>query len=356
MQETILSLLRCPVSKSILQLQVISKKIKKFDYSSIEIIDEGILFAEKDWFYPIINGIPRLIVEAFIDYDFFFKKNLADYEERKNLLEKKYADLINSVIKKNKKTKESFSLEWSIYNYDADKTWNADATLMLDRFLKETSETAESLKTKTVFDVGCGNGYLSQLIAKHSAFVVAMDFSKSIERAYEKNSQKNILFIQGDVQFPPITELYFDIVQCSGVLIHTKDPKSSFRRISPFAKTGGKLSVWLYHSRKNLIHNFFNRLRKYTSKLPLRFQYYFLMSTIFPISYVVKKIKGNKQNKREMIIEILDWFTPEFRHERTHEEVISWFLQMNYVDVKITTDELFGFNVVGVKNVDHTNP
>ena len=355
MQETTLSLLRCPVSKSILQLQVISKKIKKFDDSSIEIIYEGILFAEQDWFYPIINGIPRLIVEAFIDYDFFFKENLPDYEQRKNLLEKKYSDLINNVVKKNKKTKESFALEWSIYNYDADKTWNADATLMLDRFLKETSETVESLKTKTVFDVGCGNGYLSQLIAKHSTFVIAMDFSKSIERAYEKNSQKNILFIQADVQFPPIAKSYFDIVQCSGVLIHTQSPEFSFRCIAPFAKIGGKLSVWLYHPRKNLIHNFFNWLRKYTSKLPLRFQYYFLMSTIFPVSYVVKKLKGNKQNKREMIIEILDWFTPEFRHEQTHEEVINWFLQMNYVDVKITTDELFGFNVVGEKNVAHPN-
>lgn len=350
MQETTLSLLRCPVSKSILQLQVISKKIKNIDDSPIEIITEGILFAEQDWFYPIINGIPRLIVEAFIDYDFFLEKHLPDYFQRRNSLEKKYSELISAVIKKNKKTKESFSLEWSIYNYEDDKTWNADATLMLDRFLKETSETIEDLKTKTVFDVGCGNGYLSQLIAKHSAFVVAMDFSKSIERAYEKNLEKNILFIQGDIQFPPIAESYFDIVQCSGVLIHTKDPEFSFRCIAPFAKNGGKLSVWLYHSRKNLIHNFFNWLRKYTSKLPLRFQYYFLMSTVFPVSYLIKKIKGNKQNKREMIIDILDWFTPEFRHEQTHEEVINWFLKIDYADVKITTNELFGFNVLGVRN------
>jgi hypothetical protein len=39
------------------------------------------------------------------------------------------------------------------------------------------------------------------------------------------------------------------------------------------------------------------------------------MVTIFPIAFFVKRLKGNKQNSREMMIDILDWLSPEFRWE-----------------------------------------
>ena len=90
-------------------------------------------------------------------------------------------------------------------------------------------------------------------------------------------------------------------------------------------------------------------MRKFTSKLPLAFQYYLYYLTIFPVSYIVKRLKGNKQNKREMMIDILDGFSPEFRWEHTHDEAAAWFTKRNYHTVKITTDELFGFNITGLK-------
>jgi len=350
MQEANLSLLRCPVSKSALTLHKISTEIKKFRNSDVEIIQDGILYAAQHWFYPVINGIPRLTVEAFIDYQEFLLKHCPDYSVRRQALEEQFPEVIAKVTKKNKKTKESFSLEWSIYHYDADKTWDADGPAMFSRFLKETKETEASLLTKTIFDAGCGNGYLSQIIATHAEFVVAMDFSNSIERAYHNNVEGNILFIQGDIQFPPVLASYFDIVQCSGILMHTNNTEFSLTCIAPTVKKGGKLSAWLYHPRKDLIHNFFNRIRKYTSKFPLRFQYYLLMSTIFPLSYIVKRLKGNKQNKREMIIDILDWFTPEFRWEHTHDEARSWFRSLDYTSVEITTEDTFGFNITGVRS------
>lgn len=156
--------------------------------------------------------------------------------------------------------------------------------------------------------------------------------------------------MQGDVQFPPVLFNFFDIVHSSGVLIATNNTELSFSCIEPAVKKGGKLSVWLYHRRNDIIHNLFNQIRKITSRFPLRFQYYLYQFTIFPISFIIKKIKGNKQNSREMMIDILDWFSPEFRWEHDHEEARSWFYKRNYTNVKITTDELFGFNITGEKN------
>jgi hypothetical protein len=65
--------------------------------------------------------------------------------------------------------------------------------------------------------------------------------------------------------------------------------------------------------------------------------------------FIIKKSKGNPQNVREMIVDILDWFSPEFRWEHTHDEAEVWLMKRNYKHIKISTDEMFGFNIVGVK-------
>jgi 2-polyprenyl-3-methyl-5-hydroxy-6-metoxy-1,4-benzoquinol methylase/uncharacterized protein YbaR (Trm112 family) len=349
MREDMLELLRCPVTRSRLQLQVIARSHKVYNGVQVEVIEEGILFADNDWVYPIVKGIPRLLVEAFLDYAGFLKKHLPDYTQRKEQLEKRYHGLIKYVLKKNSHTKRSFSQEWGIFEYGSTRTWDADDTDMLERFLKETGESRESLRGKLIFDAGCGNGRLNQFIAGCGAIVLGMDFSNSIERAWQQNTQPNALFIQGDVQFPPVEFARFDIVHCSGVLICTNNTELSFSCIDPCVRPGGKLSVWLYHPRKDAIHNLFNFTRRFTSKLPIRLQYYLYAVTVFPPSYIIKRLKGNKQNTREMMIDILDWLSPEFRWEHEDNEAASWFHKRSYAAVQVTTRDTFGFNITGKK-------
>jgi uncharacterized protein YbaR (Trm112 family)/SAM-dependent methyltransferase len=350
MQYKLLEILRCPVTKSKLTLNVIKETQKAFGKTHITIIEEGILFSDGNWIYPIIAGIPRLCVEAFIDYKDFLKYHLPDFEEWNRKIKVDNDEFLKSVIKKNKRTKQSFTKEWSVYDYEKDKTWNADNAEMLDRFLLETNETTTSLKSKIIFDAGCGNGKLNCLLGNNSITNIAMDFSDSIVTANNNNVSEYVYFIQGDVQFPPVAFNYFDIVHSSGVLIHTNNTELSLSCLTPTLKNGGKMSVFLYHPRKDFIHNSFNNIRNITSKLPLGFQYYLYLLTLFPVSYLIKKVKGNQQNAREMMIDILDWFTPEFRSEHCHNEVASWFFKRNFSDVQITTDGVFGFNTIALKN------
>src|SRR5687768_12880154 len=190
MLEKYLSFLVCPVTRSELRLHKLSVKTKVFRQGEKEIIDEGILFSDKDWFYPIIDGVPRLLVESFLDYEEFLRKNLADYDKRKENLLKHFPDLIQQVVKKNKRTKKSFEMEWGMFNYEEDKTWELKGEDLLTRFLTETDETKESLTGKLIFDAGCGNGQLNQYIARGGAQVVGMDLSKSIERANANNKEE----------------------------------------------------------------------------------------------------------------------------------------------------------------------
>jgi len=352
MRDVLLDYLRCPVNRTRFNIQIINKSQKLYDGELVEIIKDGILFTDQEWFYPVINGIPRLTVEAFLDYEPFLRHHLPDFEERKKNILSKYGSMISLTTKKNSHTKKSFGQEWSIFNYEEDKTWNADADKMVQTFLDETDETKTSLKDKLIFDAGCGNGLLNQFIAQLGARIIGMDLSQSVERAFEKNSYRDAFFIQGDVQFPPIAFAQFDIVHSSGVLICTNNSELTFSCLEPCVKPGGKLSVWLYHPRKDFIHNLFNFIRNYTSKLPIKVQYYLYLFTLFPISYVIKRLKGNKQNKRELMIDLLDWFSPKYRWEHYHDEATAWFLKRNFSKIKVTTDILFGFNITGHKKSD----
>jgi uncharacterized protein YbaR (Trm112 family) len=118
MHASLLDILRCPVTRSSLTLQALSH------FPGTNEVEDGILFAAEDWFYPITKGIPRLTVEAFMDYNVFFEKNLPGYSLRKDLLIKKHTRLLRYVIKKNRRTKKSFGQEWNIFDYQKDKTWN----------------------------------------------------------------------------------------------------------------------------------------------------------------------------------------------------------------------------------------
>ncbi|PWT96643.1 MAG: hypothetical protein C5B52_15245 [Bacteroidetes bacterium] len=349
LQNQFYSLLICPASLSPLKLSVFTYRTRNFGEQILQIPWEGILYAEKDWFYPVIDGVPRLIIESFLDYEDFFKSKMEDYHEKKKKILSKHGDFIKTIIKKNTRTKKSFELEWGLFDYKEDKTWDAPSDALLGRFLEETNETRESLNGKIIFDAGCGNGQLNSSIARCGALVIGVDLSKSVVRAFQNNDHPGAFFIQGDIQYPPLKRRCFDLVHSSGVLIHTTNTKFSFECIEKCVNDGGKLSVWLYHPRKNSIHKFFNFVRGFTSKLPLRFQYYLYKFTLFPVSYVVKRSKGNKQSAREMMIDILDWFTPEFRWEHSESEVTIWYEEKFYKKISVTTKSLFGFSIIGTR-------
>jgi 2-polyprenyl-3-methyl-5-hydroxy-6-metoxy-1,4-benzoquinol methylase/uncharacterized protein YbaR (Trm112 family) len=353
MQYGLVDVLRCPVTRSRLSLTVVKESSREFGEGITSVVEEGILFSEEGWPFPVIAGIPRLCIESFLDYEVFLAKHINQYAVLKEKIFQQYGSFIKRIIKKNKKTRKSFSNEWGVYNFDADKTWEAGDEEMVSRFLEETGETFDSLSGKIIFDAGCGNGKLNCLLGNRGITNIGMDFSNSVELSSKKNRSRNVHFIQGDVQFPPVAFNHFDVMHSSGVLIHTTNTELSFSCLEPLVKPGGKISVWLYHPRKDFLHNFFNFIRGFTSKLPLWFQKPLYWITIFPMSYLVKKIKGTTQNSREMMLGILDWFTPEFRWEHSHEEVFTWFHKRNYDNVTITTNGVFGFNTTGKKKDLH---
>lgn len=344
MHTSILPLLRCPLSGDEFELHSLSP-----DQEGKDQISEGILLSSSGTAYPVLCGLPRLLPDAMLEHANFLRSHLPDFEQRLQEVLKKFGSEISHAEAKNRKTRNSFSREWSGYDYDAGKTWNLDAAAMTQQFLKESGETEESLRGKKILDAGCGNGHLSMCIAGLGPEVFAMDFSTAVLEASQKNTALNCHFLQADVEHPPFQKNAFSLVHSSGVLIHTPNTRVAFLKLLSFVAKDGKISIWVYRRRSEWLHLLFNRLRTYTSRMPAFLQLPFLRLFVFLPALILKKFRGQQQDAVSLWVEVLDWFTPEFRHEHSEEEVMDWYQEGNCGNICLSDANHWGFSVFGTR-------
>ena len=85
----------------------------------------------------------------------------------------------------------------------------------------------DSLKNKTVLDVGCGTGTMSKILYGAGADIYAIDLSRksieSVNKAYPEIKAK-----VGDALHLDFPDNHFDIVISIGVLHHTPDTHKGF--------------------------------------------------------------------------------------------------------------------------------
>lgn len=347
MQYEFLDLIKCPLTKTDLRFQLISEFKKKYSTREVNEIYEGLLFSETGFVFPIVRGIPRMLIESIYDYANFLHLHLDDYSTTKNNLETHFPGLLEYCLKKNNKTKKSFELEWNFLNAEKkDQIWHDDQSTLSSVFVNEMGEIPEAFKEKTVIDIGCGHGIMTTKISEISKLSVGIEMSKAVENAYLRNTNVNAWYAQADLQFLPFQNNSFDVVYTSGVIHHTNNTELSLSLIESVLKPKGKIGLWLYHPQKGMGHKSIMLLRKVVSRLPLKLAFLFLIIFIFPITFLVKKIKSRKApNYREEIIDLLDGMTPEYRFEIPHDLAILWLQRRNYKNIKITTSNQFGFSI-----------
>ena len=342
MRKDLLPFLACPVTRSPLSLQVLKENEEE--------VVEGILQSAIGMVYPITAGVPRLLVESFEDYSGFLSTHVPEFEQIRKQIWKNYGSIISYSQDKNQKTKISFAFEWGLLDYNADKIWHENRSEMTATFYKECGFSKNEIQNKIVLDAGCGHGLLSMALANEgAAFVIGMDLGPSVDRAFAFNGNKNTHFIQADLMFPPLRLETFDLVHSSGVIHHTINTELSFSILHELVKKDGCFCIWLYHPISTLHHKFFTFLRPYSSRLPIHFQYVLYHIFIFPWAFLTQKIKGKKVNRRELMIDLMDALSCEFRWEHTPKEAISWYWKRGYDNIQISTGNWFGFSVFGHK-------
>ncbi|HEX7181203.1 MAG TPA: methyltransferase domain-containing protein [Thermoanaerobaculia bacterium] len=335
-----------------------------------EILEGALSCASCGLVYPIVGGIPRLIRNASEEYaDFFARHNLAPSLSPHPLTpspvtgrgEKKEAGWGRPSPgdgrgdggegpTSDRRSFKSFSQQWTIYQ-EGDHTWfKDDAGLRKQEFLDNLDVAAEELPGKTMLDGGCGNGELTRSIAEYDLEIVAMDFSRSVEKARERLFSKGfpvshkVHYIQGNVLELPLLPRSFDLVHTSGVLHHTPSTYRAFRSISKAPKPGGKLYVQLYRRRPTWIHLVNVSLRAVTTRLPMGLLYglcYAATPLHSALSRLVHFLRREpappKATARERAVQMFDNYSPKFQYRHTVPEIVDLFRSEGYENVKDVT-------------------
>src|SRR6188508_3084888 len=94
-----------------------------------------------------------------------------------------------------------------------------------------------------VADLGCGTGFLAQLVAEEGHRVDGVDFSpEMVRRASAKaGSYPGTAFVVGDAADPPLTEAAYAVVLCRHVLWALPDPASALTRWVRLLAPDGRL-------------------------------------------------------------------------------------------------------------------
>ena len=106
-------------------------------------------------------------------------------------------------------------------------------------------DKAVALKGKTVLDVGCGGGILSESMAERGAKVTGIDLGEKALKVAQLHSLESGVAV--DYQLISVEKLAeqqpasFDVVTCLEMLEHVPDPASVVAACAKLVKPGGKV-------------------------------------------------------------------------------------------------------------------
>jgi uncharacterized protein YbaR (Trm112 family)/ubiquinone/menaquinone biosynthesis C-methylase UbiE len=358
MRERLLEFLICPIDKTNLELLVWEEKDNKITEADLdrvrnlggdrkqfekEIISGVLINRDRKIYYPIYNGVPRMLTYDCKVFDIFrekfstkIKQELKGYET---------PSLIAPVGEES--VIRSFSKEWLEYNWDPNKYWKIKPGLMYKsmRFMLDIDN--RPVKNKRMLEIGIGIGGMADYFSsKELSELVGIDLSYAVDAAYKNFGENKFLHIvQASAFRLPIKDNSFDYVYSQGVLHHSSDPKACFREVCKTTKEKGYFYVWLYNNvneNRNLLRRSIMVMEMMLRPLIWPMPYFLQSIILTPIAllYIIYEYYSKMSNKemvsyswREAFHSARDRFTPRYAFRYSEEEIAEWYKESGYISL-----------------------
>lgn len=238
---------------------------------------------------------------------------------------------------------ESFGRQWTRFEVahpDEDRaTFTAKTGVSLDR-----------LKGIRVLDAGCGGGRYARICAEAGAIVRGADHSRAVDKAQSLcEDLPNVCFVQADLKHLPFEPESFDFVFSIGVMHHDTNTRSVFDAVARMVKPGGRYSVWLYRKNQWWQELINSGLRALTTRLPHTVleplcHLGAIAGAIPVVNRTLNKIVNFSAHPsyENRVCDTFDWWAPEYQHHHTTEELMSWFKEAGFEDLKELPPEKSG--------------
>lgn len=366
MRRDLLTILVCPACKSELELSTLDDGGTSSHTGVARIESEvtmGVLRCGCGAAYPLIDGVPRLLEGGLASFPAFVDQYRTQI--RTLLGDRAVAGISSSEVHDGDdyaNIRESFSKEWSIFDYNRDKTWGWSLAERRKVFLDDVQLQAHDLIGKRLLDAGCGNGTLSAALTDFGLNVVGLDLSDGLGLAYLNRcmygnaAKEGVQYVQGNLVQPPFKEGSYDIVYSSGVIHHTPSSRDSFRSLSRMVKGGGRLYVWVYGKRGWPVRLFFAAGRSLSRFL----SFHSLMRVCRLLAPMYKAgadtldglnlVPFRRRTVREITLDLFDVFAPRYNHWHTEGEVHSWFKEQGFQNINVAGVQKHGFGMYGDKS------
>ena len=141
---------------------------------------------------------------------------------------------------------------------DAQQEWNAiaaeyDKKIVRGDFFREKIldtiliKNIEDVKNSCILDLGCGQGYFSNLLSSLGATVSGIDISNELI-SIAKTRYKNISFVVGDIEKKlPFQDHQFDVIVSNMVFMDIENPEKTIREIKRISKPSARIVISILH-------------------------------------------------------------------------------------------------------------
>lgn len=238
---------------------------------------------------------------------------------------------------------ESFGRQWNRYEVAHDDEDRAT-------FQAKTGVWLEELAGLKVLDAGCGGGRYCKVAGEAGATVVGVDHTSAVDKAARLcGALPNAGFVQADLKRLPFEPGGFDFVFSIGVMHHDADTRAVFDSVARMVRRGGRLAVWLYRRNQWWQERINSAIRRRTTRMPSErlerlCQVGAALGAVPVFNRTLNKVVNFSAHadRENRLCDTFDWYAPAYQHHHTVEELLCWFRDAGFEELRVLPPEKTG--------------